>query len=91
MTSPQQTLGQWLDSFLAMPARMRRIEIMAEQTNAALAELDAAIVEVANELDEIANNADGDTADAVRQRASRLRNLRPDAPVEPTEPTNPTT
>jgi hypothetical protein len=78
---------QYVVDLFMLPSRARRIEIMGEQTNAALAELASAVDEVAGELDTIADNADGQTADAIRGQASRLRNLRPDTPpVEDPEP-----
>ncbi|GAY12024.1 hypothetical protein [Pseudonocardia sp. N23] len=70
---------------------------MAEQTNAALAELSSAIDEVAGELDDVTAKLDAAladdatidqaTADQIRAAATRLRGLRPDdAPAEPEAP-----
>lgn len=95
MSTPEPlTPGQWLDELLAIPARLKRIEIMAEKTTAALAELSSAIDEVSGELDSVEAKLqealahpsedgtaalDTETAEKVLALAGRLRSLRTDA------------
>lgn len=88
------TPGQWLDALLAMPAALARVETkidrsltMAELTNAALAELDAALAAEGQQLDALAarlddvlagnTTLDAELADQIRRRATALRNMRP--------------
>ena len=71
--------------------KLGAIMAVGEKTLAALEELNDAIDEVAGELEELANGegvADEATAEAIRERAKRLRDLRPDK-VEGTEPEQP--
>lgn len=83
------TPGTWLDDFLAMPARIRRILMVGEQTQAAISELRGAIDEVAAEMDALdaklveGQTVDSETANALRPMAARLRALRPDEPDTP--------
>lgn len=88
------TPGQWLDALLAMPAALARVETkidrsltMAELTNAALGELDAALAAEGQQLDALAarlddvlagnTTLDAELADQIRRRATALRNMRP--------------
>jgi len=98
--------GRWLDDFIALPGRVRwlldivgplttqigRIEMVGEQTSAAIAELRGAIDEVAAEMDALdaklveGATVDAETANAIRPMAARLRALRPDQPETPESP-----
>jgi len=97
------TPGQWLDAFLALPARAatmaaditeiarrtERIEMVGDQTQAAITDLVSAVDEVASELDALdarlveGATIDADTAAALAPITARLRGLRPD-PEPPT-------
>ena len=84
-----------LIELLSVPNRLRDLEgkvnLVAELTQRALAELASSIDEVANELDEYARQVetnDADTAAQIMGSAERLRNLRPDTPP-PGEVENP--
>jgi hypothetical protein len=106
LVSPQpMSAGRWLDDFLALPGRVRwlldivgplttqigRIEMVGEQTSAAIAELRGAIDEVAAEMDALdaklveGATVDAETANAIRPMAARLRALRPEA-TDPAPP-----
>jgi len=96
------TPGKWLDTFLATPARIatiatliteiaqrtERIEMVGDQTQAAITDLVSAVDEVAGELDALdarlveGATIDADTAAALAPITARLRGLRPDP--EPT-------
>lgn len=76
----------------------RKVEIMGAQTTAALAELDSALEEVAGELEDLADTVaqdDATSGEAIRARATRLRDLRPsdNVPVDadPATPVDPGT
>jgi hypothetical protein len=75
-----------LIELLSIPNKVRGLEAMAALTQAALVELSNSIDEVANELDGLARTVeanDTETAAQIMASAERLRNLRPDTPVEP--------
>ena len=74
----------FLADLLAIPSRIREVHVMAEQTTAALAELQSAIDEVAAEIEALAanDNLDAETAEAILAAATRLRGLREDEPAE---------
>lgn len=77
---------------LSIPNKVRELEAMAELTQAALVELSNSIDEVANELDGLARTVetnDADTAAQIMASAERLRNLRPDTPIEEPAPEEP--
>jgi hypothetical protein len=77
-----------LDMVAALDLRMGRLEVVGDQTKAAIEDLRGAINEVAGELEALdarlveGQTVDADTASALKPLADRLRGLRPDAVAE---------
>lgn len=74
---------------LRMDSLEKKVELMGAQTKAALEDLDGALQEVAGELEDLASqveSSDSSAASDIRDRAQRLRDLRPDQNV-PTDTT----